>query len=69
MCFVKFQNSKFFFQVLLITFSLWFRLSEELYKLNNATLTDIFKPYYEQLIGAMYKHCMIETDHVSVNLF
>lgn len=58
----------FFLQVLLITFNLWFRLSEELYKINNAALTDIFKPYFEQLIGALYKHCMIDTDHVSIHL-
>lgn len=56
-----------FFQVLLITFNLWFRLSEELYKINDETLTAIFKPYFEQLIGALYKHCMIDTDHVSFN--
>lgn len=54
----------FCFQVLLITFNLWFRLAEELYKINNPVLTDIFKPYFEQLISALYKHCMIETDHV-----
>lgn len=57
----------FIFQVLLITFNLWFRLSEELYKINNPTLTEMFKPYFEQLIGALYKHCMIDTDHVSFN--
>lgn len=40
-----------------------------MYKINNAALTDIFKPYFEQLIGALYKHCMIDTDHVSFNWF
>ncbi|XP_026810121.1 transportin-3 [Rhopalosiphum maidis] len=51
------------YEVLLITFNLWFRLSEELYKINNVVLTEMFKPYFEQLIGALYKHCMIDTDH------
>ncbi|XP_050524422.1 transportin-3 [Daktulosphaira vitifoliae] len=51
------------YEVLLITFNLWFRLSEELYKIHNDNLTELFKPYFEQLISALYKHCMIETDH------
>lgn len=65
MIFNSFEHIFFFLQVLLITFNLWFRLSEELYKINNVVLTEMFKPYFEQLIGALYKHCMIDTDHVS----
>ncbi|KAL1139884.1 hypothetical protein AAG570_006861 [Ranatra chinensis] len=51
------------FEVAIITFNLWYRLSESLYDKNNDSLTNIFKPYVERLIEALCRHCQIEPDH------
>lgn len=46
-----------------ITFNLWFRLSEELYQKNKDELLEMFQPYVQRLIGALYRHVQIDTDH------
>jgi transportin-3 len=51
------------FEVAEISFSMWYKLSEELYHKNSDALTSIFKPYVERLIVAVYKHCQMEPDH------
>lgn len=53
------------YEVAEITFNLWCRLSEELYKQNNDTLTISFKPCIERLIASLCRHSRIEPDHVS----
>ncbi|KAJ1519674.1 hypothetical protein ONE63_004939 [Megalurothrips usitatus] len=51
------------YEVAEITFNLWYRLSEELYKINSDPLTNVFKPYVERLIAALCHHCQMEQDH------
>jgi transportin-3 len=51
------------FEVAEITFSMWYKLSEDLYNRNNDQLSIHFKPYVEKLIAALYKHCQMDPDH------
>lgn len=51
------------YEVAEITFNLWFKLSEDLYNKNCPAITDHFKPYIERLIGALYRHAQIDSDH------
>lgn len=53
-------------QVAEITFNFWYKLSEVLYGKNSETVNKQFKPYVERLIEALYRHCQIEPDHVSI---
>lgn len=46
-----------------ITFNLWYQLSDELYTKNSDQLNSFFKPYIERLIGALYRHAKMESDH------
>ena len=48
-----------------VTFNLWYRLSEELYSLNNDELVTVFKPKIETLINTLCRHCQIEPDTVN----
>ncbi|KAI5710623.1 hypothetical protein M8J75_010212 [Diaphorina citri] len=50
------------YEVASITFRLWYRLSEILYVKNDDSLTVLFKPHVERLIGALCKHCQLEPD-------
>lgn len=45
-----------------ITFNLWYRLSEEVYRRDHQPLTDAFKPHIERLIEALARHCQCEPD-------
>lgn len=51
------------YEVAEITFNLWFRMSEELYQKNSDPCTMYFQPYIERLIGALYRHVQIDSDH------
>lgn len=51
------------YEVAEITFNLWYRLSEELYQKNDDTLTMHFRPYIEQLIGALYRNSQFDADY------
>lgn len=51
------------YEVAEITFSLWYRLSEELYRLDNDQLQRFFQPHVERLIIALYKHSQMDSDH------
>lgn len=51
------------FEVMEITFHLWYRVSEEIYRRNDEELFIIFQPYIETLIGAMYRHSQMDNDH------
>ena len=53
-------------QVAEITFNFWYKLSEVLYKKNCDNVNEQFKPYVERLIEALYRHCQMEPDHVSI---
>lgn len=55
-----------FLQVAEITFNFWYKLSEVLYRKNCDNVNEQFKPYVERLIEALYRHCQIEPDHVSI---
>ena len=51
-----------FWQVADITFNVWYRLSEELFKLNDESVVALFCPYVHQLILGLSKHCQLEED-------
>ena len=48
-----------------VTFNLWYRLSEELYTINDDALVAVFKPQIETLINTLCRHCQIEPDTVN----
>ncbi|GIY76521.1 transportin-3 [Caerostris darwini] len=54
------------FEVAEITFNVWYRLSELLYKRNEETLNSIFEPYIQRLIIALCRHCQLDSDHEGV---
>ncbi|XP_015116799.1 transportin-3 [Diachasma alloeum] len=54
------------YEVAQITFNLWYRLSEVLYRKNNDHLNTMFRPYIERLIAALCKHCQMEPDHLGL---
>lgn len=54
------------FEVAEITFNVWYRLSEALYKVENDVLNKIFQPYVERLIIALTRHCEMEPDHEGI---
>lgn len=51
------------FEVAQITFSVWYKLSEELYQKNDDNHSKIFESYIERLIEALFKHCQLDADH------
>ena len=51
-------------QVAEVTFNFWYRLSEALFKEDNNSKNDIFKPYVDQLFSALLKHSQMEPDFV-----
>ena len=51
-----------FFQVAEITFNLWYRLSEELLKMECVENVRIFKPYITKLISHLCVHCRLDED-------
>lgn len=51
------------YEVAELTFSFWYRLSEELYQKNNDELSNHFRPYIERLLFSLYKLSQMEPDH------
>ena len=49
-----------------ITFNLWYRLSEELYRRNYDPLNLVFRPYIERLVNALSLHCRMESNSEGV---
>jgi len=49
-----------------VTFNLWYRLSEELYTINDDALVAVFKPQIETLINTLCRHCQIEPDTIGI---
>ncbi|KAK3097484.1 hypothetical protein FSP39_010037 [Pinctada imbricata] len=54
------------YEVAEITFNFWYRMSEELYKSKNESLTEVFKPYIQRLIVSLCHHCQMDTDHEGI---
>lgn len=51
------------YEVAELTFSFWYRVSEELYQKNNDELSNYFRPYIERLLYSLYKLSQMEPDH------
>lgn len=51
------------YEVAEITFSFWYRVSEELYQKNNDELSNYFRPYIERLLYSLFKLSQMEPDH------
>lgn len=49
-----------------ISFNFWYRLGENLYKINDGSLHGVFRPYIQRLLHCLARHCQLEPDHVSV---
>uniref|UniRef100_UPI00358E79EC transportin-3-like isoform X1 n=2 Tax=Myxine glutinosa TaxID=7769 RepID=UPI00358E79EC len=54
------------FEVADITFNLWYRLGEQVFKLNDPQLNAIFRPYAQRLIHALTRHCQVDSDHQGI---
>ncbi|KAI8422854.1 hypothetical protein MSG28_006596 [Choristoneura fumiferana] len=54
------------YEVAEITFNLWYRLSEDVYRRDYQPLSDAFKPHIERLIEALARHCQCEPDHTQL---
>ena len=52
-----------------MTFNLWYRLSEELLKIDDSALSDLFKPYIQRLIAHLSVHCRLDEDTDPVSTF
>jgi len=50
------------------TFNVWYRLAEELSKLNDSDLNAVFRPYVEKLFLELAKHCQIDEDTSQVRV-
>lgn len=50
------------YEVAELTFSLWYRLSEEVYQRNRDDLTVHFQPYIERLLTSLYRLSQMEPD-------
>ncbi|XP_064397245.1 transportin-3-like [Halichondria panicea] len=50
------------YEVAEITFNVWFRIGEELLRLNDSAHSAIFKPYVQRLVSALCVHCQLEED-------
>uniref|UniRef100_A0A914X9R9 Exportin-1/Importin-beta-like domain-containing protein n=1 Tax=Plectus sambesii TaxID=2011161 RepID=A0A914X9R9_9BILA len=49
-----------------MTFNVWYRLSELIYQRDDDKLNNIFRPYVERYIMALYKHCRFDSDHEGI---
>ncbi|XP_040069100.2 transportin-3 isoform X2 [Ixodes scapularis] len=54
------------YEVAEITFNLWYRMSEVLYKENNEALNGLFERYIQLLIVALCRHCQLDPDKEGV---
>ena len=45
-----------------ITFNVWYRLSEELLRLNDDQLCELFKPFVQKLVSHLCVHCELDED-------
>lgn len=56
--------TRFCLQVVEISFNFWYRLGEHLYKINDANLHGVFRPYIQRLLHCLARHCQLDPDHV-----
>ncbi|XP_028670547.1 transportin-3 isoform X2 [Erpetoichthys calabaricus] len=54
------------YEVVEISFNFWYRLGEHLYKINDAVLHGIFRPYIQRLLHALARHCQLDPDHEGI---
>ncbi|XP_013855080.1 transportin-3 isoform X2 [Austrofundulus limnaeus] len=54
------------YEVVEISFNFWYRLGEHLYKINDANLHSIFRPYIQRLLHCLARHCQLDTDHEGI---
>uniref|UniRef100_A0A3B3Z2N9 Exportin-1/Importin-beta-like domain-containing protein n=1 Tax=Poecilia mexicana TaxID=48701 RepID=A0A3B3Z2N9_9TELE len=52
------------YEVVEISFNFWYRLGEHLYKINDANLHGVFRPYIQRLLHCLARHCQLDPDHV-----
>ena len=55
-------------QIAEITFNVWYRLSEELTKISDSQLNEIFCPYIRKLISHLCIHCQLDEDSSPVGI-
>lgn len=55
-------------QIADVTFSVWYRLSEELLKQDEAQLNELFKSYIQRLIVQLCVHCRMDEDTSPVSV-
>lgn len=46
---------------------MWYRLAEELSKIDDSDLNKVFQPYIQKLISELCKHCQIDEDTSTVS--
>uniref|UniRef100_A0A3Q1HBG6 Transportin-3 n=1 Tax=Anabas testudineus TaxID=64144 RepID=A0A3Q1HBG6_ANATE len=54
------------YEVVEISFNFWYRLGEHLYKINDAALHSIFRPYIQRLLHCLARHCQLDPDHEGI---
>uniref|UniRef100_A0A671UDG4 Transportin-3 n=2 Tax=Eupercaria TaxID=1489922 RepID=A0A671UDG4_SPAAU len=54
------------YEVVEISFNFWYRLGEHLYKINDAALHNIFRPYIQRLLHCLARHCQLDPDHEGI---
>ncbi|XP_036004695.1 transportin-3 isoform X1 [Fundulus heteroclitus] len=54
------------YEVVEISFNFWYRLGEHLYKINDANLHSIFRPYIQRLLHCLARHCQLDPDHEGI---
>uniref|UniRef100_A0A8C1BQX9 Transportin 3 n=1 Tax=Cyprinus carpio carpio TaxID=630221 RepID=A0A8C1BQX9_CYPCA len=54
------------YEVVEISFNFWYRLGENLYKMNDPALHRVFKPYIQRLLHSLARHCQLDPDHEGV---
>ncbi|EDO32037.1 predicted protein [Nematostella vectensis] len=54
------------YEIAEITFNFWYRLSEAIFKTEDDSKSNVFKPYIEKLIESLSSHCRMEADHEGI---
>ncbi|XP_062850718.1 transportin-3 isoform X1 [Trichomycterus rosablanca] len=54
------------YEVVEISFNFWYRLGEHLYKSNDVTLNNVFRPYIQRLLHCLARHCQLDPDHEGI---
>nr|XP_061809307.1 transportin-3 isoform X3 [Nerophis lumbriciformis] len=54
------------YEVVEISFNFWYRLGENLYKINDVALHTVFRPYIQRLLHCLARHCQLDPDHEGI---